>query len=51
MNMNMLDAHVLPRAVPEASLSFDLHRESLQQAARRRSERSYAPIASACPSR
>ena len=35
----MLDPHVSLRAVAEAPLDFDLHRESLQQASRSRSER------------
>ena len=37
INMNMLDAHVLPPAVPQATQELHLNCESLQQAARRRS--------------
>jgi hypothetical protein len=49
MNVDMLDVHVLPRA--GGAEKFDLNRESLQQAARRRSQRRDAPIDSAFPSR
>jgi hypothetical protein len=37
MNMNMLDPHVLPRAVPKAPQELHLNRESLQEPRRRRS--------------
>jgi hypothetical protein len=49
--MNILDSHVLPPAVPKAPQELHLNCESLQQAARRRSQRRDAPIDSAFPSR